>query len=473
METQQFKGFWWFFGDKEEDTPGILEVFEDSSFKLTVFYRNDSSLEKLLSPIVMSRYSQKIKVIHGIAKNERNSDMLFSLFDCEYEHVQFSELEEVSFTGQVLMKHALIDDLEKLRLRTAFFKPQFLDTWVNERSIKAKSDWSSNNFEVKMHYTQPEAFTLYKDRNKHIYIYYRSKFEGPPNERFQLTQFAFINIAFKNPVKFAYLQKLIAILRSWYSIAIGLPAAIDVFDAKRLNTSDTDDEKYIEILIRDDRIFRSKNILIRNADLIPFQSELVKNGQALRNWFKNYELIQPSLRIYIDTLYNKNLYSEYQFLNYVFALEIYHKRKFNDASQVIQTSNQRRVERVLGKVHKKDYEWLKKKLERQKEAINLERRLTDLFKIYNYISKPLRINTASSLKKIVNTRHRLVHHSEKAKTNQLLEETALENTSQRLRIILQAIFLTEMGFDQVFIEKQIRRPFNNSYYFDMFKSRKV
>lgn len=473
METQQFKGFWWFFGDKEEDTPGILEVFEDGSFKLTVYYGSHTRLEKKLSPIVMTRYSQKIEVILGIAKSAKNKDVLFSLFDCEFEHFMFAKIREVSFRGRVLVKHALIEDKRKVRLSAAFFKPQFIDTWVNEKSIRPDYDWSSKEYEINVHYKQPDPVTLYKDSNKHIYIYFRANFDGPPNQKFNLTQSVFINLEFKKVIGFEYLQNLVDQLRNWYSLAIGMPVSIDEYEARKSKSTEIDNEKYIELYIKDDRIFTSKNILHDGAELIPFQSELVKNGQALRNWFKNYELIEPSLRIYIDTLYNKHLYIQNQFLNYVFALEIYHKRKFNNTIPATKTINQNRFERVLDKVLKKDHEWLKSKLERQKEAINLETRLTELFSIYSYISKPLRINTASSLKKIVNTRHRLVHHSEKAKTNQLLEETALENTAQRLRIILQAIFLTEMGFDQVFIEKQIRRPFNNSYYFDMFKSRKV
>jgi hypothetical protein len=36
MDAKQYKGFWWLFGNKEEDIPGILEIIEGVSFKLTV-----------------------------------------------------------------------------------------------------------------------------------------------------------------------------------------------------------------------------------------------------------------------------------------------------------------------------------------------------------------------------------------------------------------------------------------------------
>jgi hypothetical protein len=38
MDAKQYKGFWWLFGNKEEDIPGILEIIEGVSFKLTVFF---------------------------------------------------------------------------------------------------------------------------------------------------------------------------------------------------------------------------------------------------------------------------------------------------------------------------------------------------------------------------------------------------------------------------------------------------
>ncbi|PKP51219.1 MAG: hypothetical protein CVT92_13335 [Bacteroidetes bacterium HGW-Bacteroidetes-1] len=463
----QYKGFWWFFGNKEEDIPGILEIIEGESFRLTVFFGEHTSLAKKLQPYFYSRFLQKPPTIIGIAKSEKNKDLYFSLFECEFEYFRFAKLREVSFTGRVLLKHSLVEDLSKVKLGTAFFKPQFLDTWINEKAIKTDYDWASKDYEIRMHYKQPEAITLFKDSNKRIYIYYRANFDGPPNEKFNLTQSAFINIEFKNAVGYNYLQQLVDKLRNWYSIAIGLPVSIDMLEARKIQSADLDDEKYVELFIKDDRIFSSKNILRVGADLIPFQSEMIKNGQALKNWFNNYELIKPSLQIFIETLYNKHLYSQNKFLNFVFALEIYHRRKFNNFPDKV---NSKRGERVLSCVLKKDEEWLRSKLEKQKETINLETRLDNLFKLYVYITKPLKINTKKTIVKIVQTRHRLVHHSEKTSPSKLLNEEAIDITAQKLRIVLQAVFLTEMGFNQEFITNHIRRPFNNSYYFDMFRS---
>lgn len=437
---------------------------------MTVFFGEHTVLNKKLSPYILTRYQQKLPAIIGYAKNLENKDLFFSLFDCEIEDTRFTKLKEVAFTGRVLLKHSLVEELSKVKLSSIFFKPQFIDTWVNERSILMHYDWGSMVYEIKMHYKQPEAITIYKDSNKQIYVYYRANFNGPANEKFTLTQSAFINIKFKNAVGYNYLQQIIDQVRNWYTVAIGLPVAIDMLAAREHKSADLNDEKNIELFIKDERIFSSKNVLHVGADLIPFQSEMVKNGQALKNWFKNYELIKPSLQIYIDTLYNKHLYTQNKFLNFVFALEIYHKRKFKSFDPAKETGNRKRVDRVLSKVQKKDAEWLRSKLEKQKETTNLETRLSDLFRLYVYITKSLKINTKISIGKIVQTRHRLVHHSEKASPSKLLNDEAMDITTQKLRIVLQSIFLSEMGFDEEFITKHIRRPFNNSYYFDLAKS---
>lgn len=466
VNTQQYKGFWWFFGNKEDDIPGILEIIEGVSFKLTVFFGEHTEVEKKLNPYLLTRFLHKLPAIIGIAKSRENKDIFFSLFDCEFEHYRYAKLREATFIGRVLLKNSLVEDLSMVKLSTAFFKPQFLDTWINEKSITTNYDWASKDYEIKMHYKQPKAITFYKDSNKHVYVYYRANFNGPPNEKFTLTQSAFINIEFKNAVGYNYLQQLIDQVRNWYTVAIGLPVSIDMLEARKVNLTDLDKQKYVELFIKDERIFSSKNVFRIGADLIPFQSEMVQNGQALRNWFKNYELIKPSLQIYIDTLYNKYLYTQNQFLNYVFALEIYHKRKLKNFDPAKETGNRTRVERVLSSVQRKDLEWLKSRLEKQKEPINLETRLYDLFKLYDYITKPLKLSTRQSIVKIVHTRHRLVHNSERVKPMKLLKDDNMDNAAQKLRIILQAIFLTEMGFDKEFIVKHIRRPFNNSYYFD-------
>lgn len=470
MNSQIYNGFWWFFGNKEEDIPGTLEIIDGNSFKLNVFSGVDSELDINLKSYAFIRYRLVLPPIIGIAKSEKNKDELFSLFECELESFRLSKIREYTFTGQILIKNSLVENLKEVKIRSIFFKPQFLDTWINEKSIIPEYDFEKKGFEVKIHYKQPSPITIYKDSSKHIYIHFRANFRGPSNEKLDLTQSAFINIVFRKSVSFDYLQKLIDQVRNWYTLVIGLPVSIDILEAKKIVSTESDTEKYLEILIRENRIYTSSNVLHYSAELVPFKNEMVKNGLALRNWFLNYELIKPSLQIYIDTLYNKHLYFQNQFLNYVFALEIYHKRKFINFDPAKEISYTKRVERVLSIVHKKDVEWLKSKLDKQKEPINLESRLMDLFRLYSYVAKPLKLHTKLSVKKIVQTRNRLVHHSEKVKSRKLLKDEDLRISAQKLRIIMQSIFLTEMGFDQDFIREHIDRPFNNSYYFSLFRS---
>lgn len=465
--VRTYSGFWSVGKEVQKELWGILQVIDEREFQLKLTFDANTAEAIWLKNLFVQK-KREVPVIIGVAKPTDNSkDVVFTLFENESKHLRLSKLGEITFYSRYLVQNAHFDSINELVFKNVFLKPQFLDEWVRFRSRQTDFNFDDPDFKLTTNYKQPKPITLFKNRLLHICIYFRVSFDDSNPSEFSIKQSAYINIEFVNVEGFDRVTEFIDVMKNWYAITLGIPIGIENIEANCRNASElgtSTQNKTIRLLFADDRPFEKYHSYIPDIELIPFETVQASKGKSIGNWFKAYKSIKPVLQIFIDTIYNSQLYPQNEFLNYVFALEIYHKLKFPNYDPKMEVIYNRTLTRILSHCNPNEQNWLKSRLAKKHET-NLNTRLTDLIKSYHSVTKPLGINSKRTIEKIVATRHRLVHHSDRKRVQSLYTETEIKIVSQKLRVLLQAVFLHEMGFDHSFIAERIKRPFINNQLF--------
>ena len=156
----------------------------------------------------------------------------------------------------------------------------------------------------------------------------------------------------------------------------------------------------------------------------PFQYKSLSERPEfyLQNWFNLIEKFRPAYDLYFGTIYNPHLYLTHTFLSLAQAIESYHSKS--------------RAEHM----HRK----------------TLRTRIEELFEKYGKLFTLFINNKDKFITKVVDTRNYYTHydkHLEKRATKVL----ELPFLSDKLRLMLIAILLKEIGFDYRVAEQALRK----------------
>jgi len=168
------------------------------------------------------------------------------------------------------------------------------------------------------------------------------------------------------------------------------------------------------------------------------------NNNSFKTYFEKYELMEPVLELFIETIYRKSS-NQRVFLNLVQALETYHSRfvtnnlsEYKNRVDIISKS-------LLADIEEKNKVYL---LANSKKFITLESRLADLLFAENKIN----FDTGDIAKKdfpevVAKTRNYYIHYDESLKEhNRILSVEELGIYNGVLFFVLEYYLLKELGF---------------------------
>lgn len=461
-----YTGLWWLPSNPEYRISGILELGEDNIFKLTTT-EGPIPINKLFQPKGILT-NEPIQIINGIAKDaDSDADVQFTLNECRIVRYSGSQLIKTTYTVRYIAQEYHFSDLEAISASKVYIKPQFIDSWISKSGFDVAYDDATKFFNYNVKYRQPDPIPLFQDQELSIYVYFRANAPWQISNKAVLTQSVFINVEFNEVKPFSFVHGIMDKLKNWFAIAFSLSIRIVEFEIS-LGSNDTqgniEDRAPIKFLVSDNDTYTLREDLHSRHMIISY-SDLQNNSQAIfKNWFDKYEVLAPILKIYIDTIYNNNLYPQNQFLNYIFALEIYHRRT-NFEARVIWDKHYERIEWIAEQIRfKNDKEFIKSWL-KKKNPVKLETRLLDLIETRRSIIETFVSDIELFINKVISTRHHLVHLAPPKDFELILDGKNLQETISKLRILLQTIFLYEMGFAEEKISEQIKRPLQNRNYF--------
>ena len=468
-EEVRFTGWWWLPEKPNEKLPGTLEITSDKKIVLTttgIFKSAEAKLRDL-------NYHRPIDLINGYAKgHQTKKDKSFTLISNHIDGYWRSGLIEVKWATEYLVTNKHFKFKKEIRANSVFLKFQFLDEWVDQYGFEIESNPDPKIIETTIKYKQPEPITLLDGDKFKIYLFFRASAPlfSIRKVKASITQSVFFNIEFKRRQSLEVITELSEKLRNFFSLAISLPIKISEFEFKEFakDTARKKGMKYQHTItvLPSESIITTGQKDYRTAEmLLTYKDFNDASGNIIGNWLKRYDVLEPVFKRYFDTLYNPYLHQENVFLNYVSALETYHRRT-NPNFDAKTPTYDKKLKQILQKIdHKNEREWIRVRLEKKSE-IYLMSRLKDLSNSNRKIVKDLVRNKNSFLSKIVATRHYHLHFDEEANKRNLISDSELPKYIQKLRILLQALFLKELGFSQDFIQKMIKKPMHNAIHFD-------
>ncbi len=169
---------------------------------------------------------------------------------------------------------------------------------------------------------------------------------------------------------------------------------------------------------------------------------------AVATWLERAGELDPVYRLFLGTVYNPKSYLEQQFLSLVQALEVYHRRALY-VPDLPKEEHEMRVEEILDSAPERHEGWLRQKLQVVSEP-SLSERLHKILKIHRGISDHVVGKKGEArdefVNKVVWTRNYRTHFDEDKKDRAARGEE-LYRISQKLRLLLEACLMQEVGFD--------------------------
>ncbi len=169
----------------------------------------------------------------------------------------------------------------------------------------------------------------------------------------------------------------------------------------------------------------------------------------LNNWFEKAELLEPVYSLYFGTLYNPRMYLHHRFLSQVQALESYHRRVMKNY-EIPEEEHNKRLEEVFSTVSEKHKKWVKRKLKKYSNEPDLGNRLREILGKHPEIAGRFIGDGNSFIDTVVATRNYLTHYDQSLK-QQAASGEELHHITRKLRLLMEACLLFELGFsvDQI------------------------
>jgi ApeA-like protein/HEPN superfamily Apea-like protein len=177
----------------------------------------------------------------------------------------------------------------------------------------------------------------------------------------------------------------------------------------------------------------------------------------LTKWLARDPKLLPAYRLYLGVLYSRGEYLEHSFLSMAQALESYHRESRHGQYLPDEAWNNLHA-KLEGVIDGADLpqgagDSLRKKLEFMNEH-SLRRRLKDMLAELSPLTDELAGDRSSFVDRIVALRNYLTHYSGETAHPELGD---LYQTTARMRLLLEVLFMTDLGINRATIEAMIRR----------------
>lgn len=438
----QYQGMWHLPTAPKKQVSGTLSYMEGKRLKLELFGE--------LTTMAESMQVGSVDVIHGITADGRPVTLLDSI---EYTRTEsFGGFPCSTFSPHFAFVGKHFDSENDVRFDELYVQYRNLEEWANISGFKF--DFSQLPREQIIKYSHLEPVVLAKLPSCNISLTFTWK--GPAinlvQKQARIEQTTFICIRCDNRLFFEEFSDRLREVGRLLALAITEPSPpINVRGLIRVNHSKPQIVEVLTDWVGGELPARS---MLPSQMLFTYSDAQEQTQKMFENWFSKAGRFGPTCNLYFSTLYNPRGYVEDKFYDLVRAVEIYHRRTKNN-EELPENQHDRRIQNILSAVREHDVAWLKAKLEYSNEP-SLRKRLKNLIAEYSYILNDLITDEKKFVNKVTNTRNYLTHYDPKLKRN-TAEGKDLIVLSLRLRLLLETIFLDELGFDRKKIEVWIRR----------------
>lgn len=462
IQDFHYKGFWWIPENPKIKFAGELTIDGTGTITLTV----------MVARSVFDYFQENEKkfdlmpVINGHAKDAATSkDIAITLFKNSIVSYQASEIAVITISCSLFTTLGNMKSLSDLRIGSLFLKLQLLNDWTSVKGIQTRTSKGKRTFGMSFTYKRPKPISLYTTKEFKIYIWFKGTSKSKPGT-IQLTQSTHINIEFKKEVTIEYAKQIFELVRNFFSFCISLPVRAEEIlfqhtPPKVHKKMDLEYQHTYELVFSDTRAYTQRASLQGEIMLIDYPTFSKKDSLLLKKWFLLNNDLQPVMRLYFDTLYNRDLYKENAFLNYSSAAEIYHRTKFPNSDGKDERYN-KTLASIKSKITNNEMKWLETKLARRKDqklSDRLFHLLTRTPSFSQRMSGNLSVEEFGDF--IARTRNYYTHFSEQTLTGRVAEGAELLSLTHKMRILIQVQLLLDLGFEESEIDSLISKAISN------------
>jgi hypothetical protein len=455
---KEIEGVWWLKENPDEKLAGKMIYLPGDFIKL-----------ELIEAFVTGENNfpnHNIKyIIHGISKDGK----FITMFNCFVENYQmhFPGFSECKFSSNSIFIGAHFNNESETLFKTVSFRFFNLENWVDISGFIIKREWESKI--INMTYQLPESLKIYSNNKFNLWLDFNTEsinFNHVYQKEFSISQYVELRIEFLDNTCLDKILELLNSLVRFYSLVITKPIYIQNISlvcninehAKALFDKFSTKILYFNTQTN---ILQNNEITEKRDMLFSYTSVKDNFQNILDKWLLNCEKLEPVFNLYFSTIFNTKLYTNDIFLNLIHAIESYHRRIYGN-NEILEEECVKRVnELVLIKPEYKD--WLKIRLKYAYE-LTLRKRLKMLFNEYEFLFSSYINDLKDFSDRLTDTRNYYTHFDENLKQF-CFESIELYYASIKLKILLIACFLKEIGFNNEDIFKMIKE--NENYGFEL------
>ena len=370
------------------------------------------------------------------------------------------------YTALYLFVGGHFDSEEKLKFSAAYFQFNNLDEWLNISGFKIDDSRFITNKEILINYKLPEKITYQIDST--INYGFEFGFSGPQTNAYQKhikieqqTHFYFNFTAQQQALnKILQLSNNFQNFLALATLEVVYPSSIILINNELFQESDNEKiPDKIDLYFVRNKIFNEPKIINRFEMLFSF--EIIKESfpKIFKKWLTICDDVEPSINLLFDYIYRSRVFTTNHFLNIIFAVETYHRKRYKNYL-IMSDSQKNRLENILSVTPIEHREWLKEKLAFSYEP-SLQERLIEIIKSIN---SPVLLKAIGDIDETItnakNSRNYYVHFSPRLE-KKVLKGGLLFQLTEKLKYILiycllRDIGLSETTIDNLFIKNKYR-----------------
>lgn len=431
------KGIWWLPDGEKHTISGILNynLIEGASLELigTLPYTDP----------------RKIEIIHGIGSDGKKITLYncFQTNRCDHKR---SGVSSSSIYANLIFVGIHFEHQNDIKFSEISFHCSNLNEWAWMDGFDIDIDDSRKNG-IKVEYTLPPPIVANVSAG---YEFVFHPIASTPeicivqNEAI-IRQKIYVKIKNKHLQSFEEHFKKIRHMRNFISLGVGKAVGIlDIFGTVELNNSEngtTDNFSKIKIYNSILQEYYYRKVVLPPNMLFNLRQIREDFNKILTNWVEKEDLLNEVFNLYFSTIYNPKMYYEQVFLNFIHAIESYHRRT-TDNIQIEKNEHKKRVKSIIESVDTEYKDWLQEKLNFSNEP-TLRNRLTDIIDESSDFINNIIDSKDFFIKKICDTRNYLTHFDKRLE-KKAASGIELVEICSKLKIIIEFNFLLEIGFNK-------------------------
>jgi len=445
IERFECKGTWYIPENPENTVDGILTFDPDGESILDLI----GSFTEFYSKV------QNQKIILGFT----NKGHKITLLECmEINRSEsFPGIKTTSFLVTFIFEGAHFQNVDEIKFSSINASLAKLEEWVDIWGLSSEHIIESNGIKAICNFIDPIPFKISNSLSGKFNFYFNSPILPIPE--FTIKQITKIEMISDYDMDFHIMLEHLFHFNLFLTLGIFEDTFIKEIELTSnaltfLTKENIPYKEKVKLFFNQSK--RNLKVLSRSHHYFLFKYTHIRTNfeTVIQKFFKLKETIPPVIDVIFSTFSAKDEYTENRFLNIIQALELYH-RKIYENTDALKIDFESKLDPILFKLSDQQKKWLNEKLIYKYEP-NLRTRLKFLFRKFpiNPLNKivPNKEDLFKLINATVNSRNYYTHYDEELK-DKAYKDDKLFYLTEKLRFLLIIIVLSETGFTNSEIDK--------------------